>query len=386
MKLAGSFEEEKEHKVVREVIVLGVGMHPFGRFPELTAFDLGRVAALNALKDVGVNWKDVQAAYCGSVYQGTASGHKVIAQIGHTGIPVVNVENACSSGSSAFRLAWQAIGHGIYDVAIAIGFEKLGRGMIRSTAFDDAQRTMGHAVLMGIYALRARKHMLEHGTTAAQLAKVSVKNHKNGCLNPYAHYQEECSLEEVLNSRMVCDPVTLLMCAPTSDGAAAAVLCAKSVASRYGPKKQVSVAASVLNIEPYSSLLHPTPDIMEITAKEAYEMAGIGPEDLSVVEGYDASAVGEFLSYEALGLCPKGMAGPFSESGATEIGGKIPVSPSGGLLARGHPLGATGLAQIAELVWQLRGEAGKRQVAGAKVGMSHTMGSGGNCLMTILKR
>ncbi|MBI2906922.1 MAG: thiolase family protein [Chloroflexi bacterium] len=371
----------------REVYVVGVGMHQFGRFPDLDFTDLGRVAVLNALKDAGLSWRQAEAAFCGTAYGDVGAGHRIAREIALTGIPIVNVENACSSGGSAFRLACQSIAGGMYDIAIAYGLEKIPKGMIASTADPEWQRIMGMSVRPADYAMVARRHMDLHGTTAIQLAKVSVKNHRNGCKNPYAHYQQECTVEEVLASRMIADPLTLFMCCPTSEGAAAAVLCCRDKMPEGA--RPVRIAASVLKSAIY---LGPEPlhgdngRLTAAAAREAYDEAAIGPEDLDLIETHDAMAIAEVTNCEHLGLCAPGEGGRLVDEGALEIGGRIPVNPSGGLLARGHALGATGLAQITEIVLQLRGEASARQIAGARVGLAHTLGAGPNCAITILKR
>jgi acetyl-CoA C-acetyltransferase len=254
------------------------------------------------------------------------------------------------------------------------------------TDFERLQRTMGLVSLPSKYAMIARKHMEQYGTTVEQLAKVSVKNHKNGCYNPYSQYQVALTLEEVLNSRMISKPLTLYQCAPTGDGIAAVVLCAKNKARKYTNRPLITLAGSALTSQVY------VPDdptsIHAFTAKaasEAYEMSGCGPEDLDIVELHDCFSIAEICHYENLGLCNKGEGGRLLDEGQTEIGGRIPVNTSGGLLARGDPLGATGLAQIAEIVWQLRGEAAQRQVANPKVGLTHNLG-GLVCSVQILKR
>jgi acetyl-CoA acetyltransferase len=248
------------------------------------------------------------------------------------------------------------------------------------------QRNMGLLSIPSKYAMIARRHMEEYGTTEEQIAKVSVKNHRHGALNPYSQHQKELTLEEVMGSRMICDPLTLFQCAPTGDGVAALVLCAEEVAAKYSIKPPIKMAGGALCSQVY------VPDdptgIYAYTikaAREAYEMAGLGPEDLDVVELHDCFSIAEICHYENLGLCPKGEGGRLIDEGATELGGRIPVNTSGGLLSRGDPTGATGVAQVVELVWQLRGEAGKRQVPDAKVGLAQNL-TGMVCSVHILKR
>ncbi|MDH5696674.1 MAG: thiolase family protein [Dehalococcoidia bacterium] len=375
---------------MREVVILGVGMHKFGRFDGMDFTEMGSVAIQNAMKDADIVWKDIEAAFCGNTYGDTASGHRIVAQIGLTGIPIVNVENACSSSGSALRLAYQEIAAGIYDTVLAFGWEQQPRGFITSTAFPAYQRAMGMSILPAQYAMLARRHMVEYGTTVKHLAKISVKNHKNGYYNPYAHYQVLLTEEQVLNSRMVCDPLTLYMCCPTSHGAAAAVLCSKTKARRY-TTKPITVAAAVLASGKYQSpacdhINYYMGSAVELSGKLAYEAAGLGPEDINIVETHEAMANAEIEQCEELGICEKGEYTQLLDAGETEITGRIPVNPSGGLLARGHPLGATSLAQVAEVVWQLREQAGPRQVNNPKVGLCHTTGSGPNSCVTILKK
>lgn len=382
---------------MRKVVVAGVGMCRLGRYDGengrlyRTFYELGREAVIQAWKDSGIEWKDIQAAFCGSCYQGVGSGHKILAEIGLTGIPIVNVENACSSSPSAFRLAYQSIATGLYDACLVIGVEKVPGGLIASTGWPEWQMKMGFNVQPAAYALETVRYMEECGVTVEQFARVTVKNRKNGVLFPYGYFRQTVTLDEVLNSRMVSKPLRLLMCCPNADGAAAAILLSgKKLKSNF--KKRITVAASCLVSSMYGvergggSVNIKNPDRTEIAAKQAYEASGFGPEDIDVFELYDPMAPIELISIERVGICKPGEAGHLLEEGVFDISGKFPVNTSGGLMSRGHPLGATGLAQIAEIVWQLRGEAGPRQVTGARVGMCHTMGAGPNCAVTILKR
>lgn len=370
---------------MREVAVIGVGMHRFGRFPEEDWTELGRVAIVEALKYAGIGWEKIEAAFCGNTYGDVAAGHNVVAQVGLTGIPIVNVENACSSGGSAFRLAYHQVAAGIYDIVIAFGFEKIPRGLIASTAFPQWQREIGLATPPVRYALEARRHMEEYGTKVEHFAMVSVKNHKNGCYNKYAHYQQEVTIEEVLNSRMIVDPLTLLMCCPNSEGGAAAILCSKKKAMQY-TAKPVTVAAAALVSDMYTSPRRQSPSIIERAAQAAWEQSGYGPKDMDLLEVHEAMASAEIVRCEEIGICNKGEYTKLLERGETEIKGRIPVNVSGGLLAKGHPLGATSLAQVSEIVWQLNEQAGQRQVKGAKIGLTLTTGAGPNCCVIILKK
>jgi acetyl-CoA acetyltransferase len=375
---------------MRNVVILGAAMKRFGRYQQ-SMIDLGAECSLNALKDAGVQWKDINAAYCSHVLMGVTVGQFILMPLGPTGIPIFNVDNGCAGGTTAMILARQAIGAGIYDIALIVGIQKMGKGVLGPEILDlpetdRIQRNMGLLSLPSKYAMIARRHMEEYGTSAEQLAQVSVKNHKHGALNPYSQHQREFTLEEVLGSRMISDPLTLYQCAPTGDGVAALVLCAEDIAGKYSSKPKVKMAGAALCSQVY------VPDdptsIHAFTIKasdEAYEMAGCGPEDLDVIELHDCFSIAEICHYENLGLCAKGEGGRLIDEGATEIGGRIPVNTSGGLLSRGDPTGATGVGQVVEIVWQLRGEAGKRQVPNAKVGLTHNL-TGLVCSVQVLTR
>jgi len=382
-----------------DVVIAGVGIHKFGRYEDKTFEQIGQEAIRMALKDANnMSFKDVQIAFCGHMHSGTGAGHKVLAGIGLTGIPIVNVETACASGGTALQQASQGIIAGLYDVALAFGVEKMPRGFMRMSSFPQWQMLSGLGVNPVGFALRATRHMAEYGTTEEQLAKVSVKNHKNGVLNPYAMYQKALTMEEILESRMVCYPLRLLMfCAP-NEGAAAAIVCSRDVAKKY-TSKPITVAAVYTGVAQYGTsesnsgagdIGHSTKirntEITTVLANRAYEISGIGPEDLSLVELQDTDSFSEIRFYEELGLCKPGEGGRLIDEGRTEMGGDIPVSVSGGLLSKGEPTGASALGQIVEVTWQLRDEAGPRQVPNAKVGLCHVTGAGGNSAVTILKR
>jgi benzoylsuccinyl-CoA thiolase BbsB subunit len=379
---------------VRDVAVIGVGMTKFGRFPETSFEDLGREAIMNAIHDADIKPKEIEFGYCGNVYGGMCMGQRVLKEIGIADIEIINVDNACASGSTALRGVWYAIATGLYDIGIALGIEKL-TNLPPATLVppgEDLQGEMG-MVFPAYFAMIMRKYMETFGTTLEQVAKISVKNHHNGCLNPYSQFQKEVTVEEVLSSRTICDPITLLQCCPTSDGAAAAILCSSSLARRYTPH-MITIAASVLRTGNflYTQKDFTFSDLTANVAKKAYEMANVGPEDIDLCELHDAFAINELLHYEELGFCSRGEGGILIEKGETEIDGKIPVNTSGGLLSKGHPLGATGVAQIAEIVWQLRGKAGKRQVKNPKVGLAHLVGGAvtdienGACTVHIIKK
>ena len=383
---------------MREAVIAGVGMHKFGRFEDKSFEQLGQEAISMALNDANMSLKDVQMAFCGHMHGGTGAGIRTLAGIGLTGIPVINIEAACSSGAAALRLASEGVASGLYDVVLAFGVEKMPRGFMRMTSFPQWQLLSGLGVNPIVFALRATWHMAEYGTTEEQLAKVSVKNHKNSVHNPYAMYQKELTMEEIMNSPMVCYPLRLLMfCAP-DDGAAAAIVYSKDIAKKY-TSKPVTIASVQTGVAPYgtwqatagagdighSSKIQNT-EITATLAQRAYETAGIGPEDLDLVELQDTDSASEIIFYEELGLCKPGEGGRLIDEGRTEIGGDIPVSVSGGLLSKGEPTGASALGQIVEVTWQLRGEAGPRQIPDAKVGLCHVTGAGGNSAVTILKR
>ena len=388
---------------LRDVVIAGVGLTRFDSYDGekgrafREGYELGTEAILHALQDADMEWQHIQAAFCGTVYQNTGSGHQAIDRIGMTGIPIVNVENACSSAASAFRLAYQSVATELYDVVLAFGYEKMPRGFIRSTAWPPWQRYMGFNVQPANYAKGAVRYMEEAGATEEDFARVTVKNRRNGALNPNARFQTEVTLEEVLTSRLIATPMRLLHCCPLADGGAALILCSKDkLRSR---DKVVTLAASVLNSGVYGSDTGGTgttygggsvrihADLVEVSAAQAWEMSGYGAEDMEVVQAYDTMAPGELWDIEKLGFCKKGEAPKLLREGDLDIGGRLPVNTDGGLMARGHPLGATAGAQIIEIYRQLRGEAGPRQVPGdPKIGLAHAMGAGPNSAVTILKR
>jgi len=314
-------------------------------------------------------------------------------EIGATGIPVINVANACATGSTAFREAYYSVASGAYDTAMAVGSEQMGKmGLLGAGGGGDraysTEGIMGTGLMPGVFGQAGVEHMRKYGTTQEQIAKIAVKNHEHGVLNPHAQYRKETPLEDVLNARVIAWPNTLYMCCPTGDGASAAILMSAEKAKKF-TSKPVWVAASILTSDPYQERNPTMFDINTVTrnaAKQAYETAGIGPEDLDMVELHDCFATAELLHYENLGLCGDGEAGKLIDDKETYNGGKIPVNVSGGLLSKGHPLGATGVANITEIVWHLREEAGDRQVKGAKTGLAHVIGLGSACTINVLKR
>ena len=388
--------------------VAGVGMTGFGRMMDRGLKSIGAEAIEAALADAGVEKQDIQAAWMSNAAAGVLTGQEcirgevVLRGVGMGGLPVVNVENACASASTAFNQACAMVSAGLYDVVLACGVEKmyfedrakvfgafmgavdieqLGsilEGLQKSAAASGAKEAsksagQNRSMFMDIYAAAARSHMQRYGTTAEQFAMVSAKNSFHGSLNPRAQFREAMTVEQVLASPMIAEPLTRPMCSPIGDGAAAAVIVSERKMRELGLIRPVRVVTSVLR----SGWDHAGGEgLSEVCSREAFEEAGLGPDDLSLVELHDASAPAELMGYESIGLCPKGEGGRLVADGATWLGGRIPVSTSGGLLRKGHPIGATGLAQVVEITEQLQGRAGQRQVAGAKVGLCHN--GGGN--------
>ena len=395
---------------MEDIYVIGVGMTPFGKLQDLSVKELTRQAVAGALQDAGCGVRDLDGAFFANAVQGHMEGQHIIrGQIalrgmGIQGIPVVNVENACASASSAFNLAVNFLRAGAGEVAVAVGAEKMysdDKARMFSAfdsgwdiqSADEIRRRLvklgegvavppgttsnrSYSVFMDVYAAFARLHMRMFGTTQRQIATVAAKNHKHSVHNPLAQYRTPFTVDQVLAAAPITYPLTLPMCAPISDGAATAVLCTEAGLQRHGldRTRAVKVLASVMQTgsdrAPEDFERHCT----RLAARRAYELAGVGPEDVSVAEVHDATAVGEIIQIENLGFCALGEGGPASERGETRIGGRIPVNPSGGLESKGHPIGATGLGQIAELVTQLRGEAGARQVEGARIALAENGG------------
>tara|TARA_B110000238_G_scaffold200716_1_gene251968 strand:+ start:3093 stop:4235 length:1143 start_codon:yes stop_codon:yes gene_type:complete len=376
-----------------DVYVIGIDMIKFGRFPDKTVPQLGATAALLAMDDAGLTIQDMQALYCGNLGQASAMvGQRILQEIGQTGIGVVNCANACATGATAFREAWMSIKAGVNDVVLAVGVEQMGKGLLGGgggATGISKEGLLGSGTMPAVFAEAGMEHSRNYGTTFEQFAKVSVKNHHHSTLNPKAMYQIETPLETVMNAEMISYPNTKLMCSVNVDGAAAAVLVSEKKAKELGMARAVRVKASILTSDPYSDRDLVMPDVNAVTrraAKEAYEMAGIGPNDISLVELHDCFATAEILHYENLGLCKDGEAGRMIDDGEVALGGRIPVNVSGGLLSKGHPLGATGIANIYEVSTHLRGEADKRQVEGARFGMTHVIGLGSACGIHILEK
>ena len=385
----------------REVVVVGVGLHPFGRFPKEDLASLARSAVVEALKDGSVAWTDIPVAYFGHVYyHGMSVGETALAGLGLTGIPIINVENACSSGSTAFWQAYWGISSGMFDLALAFGAEKVPSGPVTVTAAESPDRYIGADHMMAGYALRMRRYMADTGAPAAALAQVSVKSRQNASLNPYAHRKETYTVEQVLGSRLIADPLTLFQCCPTSEGAAAAVLCAREALDQYGLSSQraIGIAAAVLRSGNYNGRGSDhsafSPYRTEPAALEAYEMSGLGPKDVDLIQVHDAATIGELQQLEALQIVPAGEAWQAITAGRTALTGDIPTNTDGGLLAMGHPFGATGIRMIHETVIQLRQEAGPRQIpgrhgsgsSGPRVGLAQCSGAGDVTTVHILSR
>src|SRR3954454_8789558 len=374
------------------VEIAGIGLHPFGRFEGKTVTEMGVAAVRDALADAGVDRRGFEAAFCGTAYSGVAAGHRVLDTLGATGGPIVDVEAGCASGGAALMMAAGAIAAGQYDTVLVFGMEKMPKGIIRSSFFAPWQEEAGLSPAPAYFALRAQRLMRESGVTKQHMADVVVKNRANGVNNPDAMFRKEVTVDGVLGSRLICEPLHLWMLCSPNEGAAALVLRAAD-ANNGG----VRVAAAALRSHlpgnvlseatPMSGLIDDdVPAASTLAANAAFEEAGLGPSDVDVVELQDTDAARELLSYEELGLCPTGDAAKLVEEGATRMGGRLPVNPSGGLLSKGEPLGASALGQLVELTRQLRGEAGPRQVEGARVALGHTVGRGANASVVILTR
>jgi acetyl-CoA acyltransferase len=398
--------------MAESVWVLGAAMTKIGRYPEKDVIDLASEAAIDALDDGGVAMRDMQVMGMGNMFQAMAGlGQSVQQQIGQTGIPVYNVVNACATGATAVRAVHLSILAGEADMGIAIGCEQMGKmGLLgpggsakgekhvyepsgRYGSVMGVEGILGTTLMPGVFAQAGQEYAFEHdGVGFEQFAKVAEKNHAHSTLNPLAQYQKKFSLEEIMTARMVAYPNTLPMCCPTGDGAAAVVLVSdaklKSL-SKAQQKRAVKIGASVLTSDPWVETGQVQPDVNTLTrnaAKQAYEKAGVGPDDLDLVELHDCFATAELLHYDNLMLCEPGGAGAFIDSGAPWRDGKTPVNASGGLLSKGHPIGMTGAAGVFEITTQLRGEAGDRQIEGAKVGMAHVIGLGSSCAIHILEK
>lgn len=380
---------------MRRVVILGIGQTVFGKFPEKSALQLGREAVGSAVTDAGINPREIQIAYTARMVGATTDSQKIMSAFGVSGIEMVNVENACAGGSTAVHSLWGDIAHGKVDVGIAIGVEAITGSSVASEplgASEDLEADMG-LHMPNLFANIARRQMDAYGATVNDFARVSAKNHRHAMYNPYAQYRKELSEEEILESRMISDPITLLQCCPNSDGAAAVILCSADYARKY-TTNPVVLRSSALVSGMYSYIQEDITsfDFGRKATELAYEGAGIASEDIEVVEIHDAFANEELIRYEDLLLCKRGEGAELLRSGATELGGKVPVNPSGGLLSMGHPLSASGVRVVVDIAKQLRGSSGRAQVEGCKLGVAHMLGGvatglqGGACGVHVLTR
>ena len=370
----------------RPVYVIGIGLHRYQKTSQKSYVELGLTAVREALKDVSISWTEVESAYVGNAILGMAPGRTMLRHLGATGLPITHIENASASGSTAFRQACLEVASGVSDVSIAIGVDKIGNSFV-GRAWDGTEHLATPPPLVG-FALLTKMYMDRYGVSIEQIAEVAVKNHGNAADNPYAQFQKKRTLEEVMKSP-VAGPLTRLQCCPFGEGAAAVIIASEEGIVRLGinPNRTVQVIASVLRSERvYGPGQTVIVELTRETAKQAFDQARIGPADLDVVELHDAFTVEELLYTEALGLCEEGQGGEFLAEGKSRIGGQCAVSPSGGLIAMGHPFGPTGVGQIAEITRQLRGEAGPRQQPEAHIGLAHMVGIGQVCVIHILRR
>ncbi|MFI1915189.1 lipid-transfer protein [Nocardia sp. NPDC020380] len=398
--------------MTNKVYVVGVGMTKFekpGRRKNEDGSawdypDMARESGTKALADAGIDYREVEQAYVGYVYGESTSGQRAVYELGTTGIPVLNVNNNCSTGSTALYLAAQAIRGGLADCTLALGFEKMQPGSLGST-WDDREQPMARHIMAlaeisevlfpvapWMFGAAGREHMKKYGTTAEHFAKIGYKNHKHSVNNPYSQFQDEYSLEDILASRMIYDPLTKLQCSPTSDGSGAVILASADFVDRHDLSRQaVEIVGQAMTTD-YGSTFDGSAknligyDMNVQAARKVYDQAGLGPEDFQVIELHDCFSANELLTYEALGLCAEGEAAKLIDENQTTYGGKWVVNPSGGLISKGHPLGATGLAQCSELTWQLRGTADKRQVGNVTAALQHNIGLGGAAVITAYQR
>ncbi|MFE1176543.1 lipid-transfer protein [Streptomyces sp. NPDC058773] len=391
--------------------IVGVGMTRFEK-PETREWqywDMAKEAGGRALADAGIGYEAVEQLPVGYCYQASTAGQRAAYELGLTGIPVYNVNNNCATASTALMMARQFVGSGLNDCVLALGFEKMKRGALGGGAdsgdFSTSPVARHYGVMAAahgfemtpptaqIFGNAAREHMERYGTTAEQLAAVGAKNHRHSPHNPNAQFQDVYTVEEVLAAKTIHRPLTKLQCSPTSDGAAAAVVASERFVREHGlANRAVEIVAQAMTTDTEESFASGScidvvgKPMSRAAARQVYAAAGLGIEDVDVIELHDCFSVNELLTYEALGMCPDGESGKLVADGATTYGGRWVVNPSGGLISKGHPLGATGLAQAAELVWQLRGTAGERQVPGARVGLAHNIGLGGAAVVTMLRR
>lgn len=390
----------------RKVNVIGVGMVKFQKPGASDGYEVMASGAIKeAMKDAGVDFKEFEQAYAGYVFGDSTCGQRAVYAVGQTGIPVINVNNNCSTGSSALYLARQAIEGGLAECVLAVGFEQMQKGALNSAWADRTNPLDKHVNVMNeqqgvnqapfaaqMFGGAGREYRWKYDTKRETFAKIANKARQHAAKNPYALFREVLSVEQILASDEVFDPLTRFQCCPPTCGAAAAILCSDEFAKKKGITNPVWIAAQTMttdfpsSFEGQSMIKMIGYDMAKQAADKLYEKAGVGPKDVQVVELHDCFTTNELLTYEAIGLCPEGEAEKFIWDGDNTFGGKYVVNPSGGLLSKGHPLGATGLAQCTELVWHLRGTAGERQVPNAKVALQHNLGLGGACVMTMYRR
>ena len=394
-------------KVGEKVYVVGVGMTKFekpGRRENWDYPDMARESGTNALADAGIDFSEVEQGFVGYVYGESTSGQRALYELGLSGIPIVNVNNNCSTGSTALYMAAQAIRGGLADCTIALGFEKMKPGSLEATWGDRTNPMDKQIVALAeiaefafppapwMFGAAGREHMKQYGSTAEHFAKIGHKNHKHSVNNPFAQFQDEYTLEDILAARMIYDPLTKLQCSPTSDGSAAAILASEAFVDKHGLAGQATEIVGQAMTTDFQDTFDGTAKgiighhMNEAAAREVYQQSGLGPEDFQVIELHDCFSANELLLYEALGLCGAGEAPKLIDDGDTTYGGRWVINPSGGLISKGHPLGATGLAQCAELNWQLRGEADKRQVSDVTAALQHNIGLGGAAVVTAYQR
>ena len=398
---------ERGRAMSNKVYVIGVGMTKFekpGRREGWDYPDMARESGTNALQDAGIEYREIEQGYVGYVYGESTCGQRALYELGLTGIPIVNVNNNCSTGSTALFLAAQAIRGGLAECTIALGFEKMKPGSLSSTYEDRTNPMDKHIKAMAqlaefafpaapwMFGAAGREHMRQYGSTAEHFAKVGYKNHKHSVNNPYAQFQEAYTLDDILASRMIYDPLTKLQCSPTSDGSGAAILASEAFVDSHGlAGRAVEIVGQAMTTD-FSSTFDGSAknligyDMNVQAAQRVYDQSGLGPRDFQVIELHDCFSANELLLYEALGLCGLGEAPKLIDNGDTTYGGRWVVNPSGGLISKGHPLGATGLAQCAELTWQLRGTADARQVDNVTAALQHNIGLGGAAVVTAYQR
>ncbi|MCP5058638.1 MAG: lipid-transfer protein [bacterium] len=393
----------------RKVFVVGVGMTKFEKpgSKDWDYPDMGREAGEKALADAGLKVEDIEQAAVGYTAGDSTCGQRAFYELGTTGIPIYNVNNNCSTGSTALFMAKQFVEGGLAECTMAMGFEKMEKGSLGMKYTDRTMPMDKHFKVMidergfdpkapatpQMFGNAGIEHMERYGTTAEQFAKIGYKNHKHSVNNPYSQFQDEYTLEQILESPTVYGPLTKLQCCPTSDGGAAAIVASEEFVKKHGLESQaVEILGQAMTTDFDSTFNEKSmikmvgSDLTKAAAQQVYEQSGLGPENVDVVELHDCFSCNEMITYEGLGLCPEGKGGGFVDEGAQTYGGQVVVNPSGGLISKGHPLGATGLAQCAELCWQLRGEADARQVEGAKIALQHNLGLGGAAVVAMYRK